>query len=71
MFVERCISSYKSYDLIKDNNRASLSRETMNDYLMVRVNMPELASFYIRRAVIKFLQQKSRRPPSVDIIKYK
>jgi len=51
MFVERCISSY---DLIKDDDRASLSRGTMNDYLMMRVNMPELASFDMRRAVIKF-----------------
>ena len=68
MFVERCISSY---DLIKDDDRASLSRETMNDYLMVRVNIPKLASFDMRRAVIKFLRQKNRRPHSVDIIKYK
>ena len=68
MFVERCISSY---DLIKDDDRASLSRDTMNDYLMVRVNMPVLASFDMRRAVIKYLKQKDRRPHFVDIAKYK
>ena len=68
MFVERCISSY---DLIKDDDRASISRDTMNDYMMVRINMPVLANFDMCRAVMKYLREKDRRPHSVDIVKYK
>ena len=68
MFVERCISCY---DLIKDDDRSSLSRETMNDYLMVKINMPPLINFDMRRAVLKYLNKKERHPHAVNMPKYK
>ena len=68
MFVERCISCY---DLIKDDDRSSLSRETMNDYLIVKINMPPLSNFDMRRAVMKYLNKKERRPHIVNVTKYK
>ena len=68
MFVERCISTY---DLIKDDDRSSLSRDTMNDYMMVRLNMPPLVNFGICRAVLNFLKKEDRRPHPVNMEKYK
>ena len=59
MFVERCISCY---DLIKDDDRSSLSQETMNDYLMVKINMPPLINFDMSRAVLKYLNKKRMAP---------
>ena len=37
MFVESVISAY---DLIKSKDRANLSQKTLNDYLMIKLNMP-------------------------------
>ena len=68
MFVERCISCY---DLMKDDDRSSLSRETVNDYLMVKINMPPLINFDMRRAVLKYLNKKERHPHRVNMSKYK
>lgn len=68
MFVERCISCY---DLIKDDDHSSLSRETMNDYLMVKINMPPLISFDMRITVMKYLNKKERHPHAVNMSKYK
>ena len=68
MFVESCISSY---DLIKDDDRSNLSRSTMNGYLMVRLNMPPLVCFDIRKAALNFLKRKNRRPHTIKMDKFK
>ena len=59
MFVESAISAY---DLIKSDDRASLKRDTLNDYLIVKLNMPPLASIDLRPAVYNFLKDKDRSP---------
>ena len=68
MFVESCISSC---DLIKDDDRSSLSRSTMNDYMIVRLNMPPLVDFDIRKAALQFLKWKKRRPHDINMRKFK
>ena len=71
MFVERCISVY---DLMKTEDRSSLQRSTLNDYMIVKLNMPPLAEFDIRKAVNKFLKAKVQRRPQTnfgDAVKFK
>jgi hypothetical protein len=59
MFLESAISTY---DLIKSDDRSSLKRETLNDYLMINLNMPPLTSIDLQPAVFKFVHDKNRRP---------
>ena len=56
--VERLI---RSYSLIKTIDRASLSAETLKCYLYIRHNMPVLAKFDPRPAVLLWLTDKDRR----------
>jgi len=55
---ERLISAY---NLLKSIHRASLSRQTISDYLYIHVNMPTLCNFDPRPAVLKWLSDKNRR----------
>ena len=57
MFVEQAISCY---DLIKDDDRASLSRSTINDYMTVKVNMPTVSQFDIRKALAVWTRRDHR-----------
>lgn len=59
MYVERCISAY---DLIKSDDRSSLQRDTLNDYMIVKMNMPPVADYDLRKATTKFMKAKNRRP---------
>ena len=43
----------------------------MNDYLMVKINMPPLINFDMRRAVFKYLNKKEPHPHPVNMSKYK
>ena len=56
--VERLVSAYNSY---KDAERSSMSPDTLDAYLNIRLNMPPLADFDVRPAVLEWLQTKSRR----------
>ena len=55
---ERLISAY---NLLKTNSRSSLERDTITDYLYVRINMPPLVEFDPRPAVLHWLTDKKRR----------
>lgn len=59
MYIERCISAY---DLIKSDDRSSLQRDTLNDYTIVKMNMPSVADYDLRKATTKFMKTKNRRP---------
>ena len=55
---ERLISAYNR---VKSLDRASLSRQTISDYLYINVNMPPLCNFDPRAAVLKWFSDKDRR----------
>ena len=55
---ERLISAYNR---LKSLDRASLSRQTISDYLHINVNMPPLGNFDARAAVLKWFSDKHRR----------
>ena len=59
MFVESAISAY---DLIKSDDRSSLKRETLNDYMTIKLNMPPVTSIDLHPVVVAFLKDKDRRP---------
>lgn len=59
MYIERCISAY---DLIKSDDRSSLQRDTLNDYTIVKMNMPSVADYDLRKATTKFMKAKNCRP---------
>ena len=59
MDVERLISSY---NLIKSTDRSSLSGDTLQDYLVVRHNMPCTAKFDARQAVEVWISRAQRKP---------
>ena len=59
MDVERIVSSY---NLIKSTDRASLSGDTVQDYLVVRHNMPLVAKFDVRPATEEWITRRERRP---------
>ena len=59
MDVERLISSY---NLIKSTDRSSLTGETLQDYLVVRHNMPCTATFDVRQAVEEWTRRTQRKP---------
>lgn len=59
MYIERCISAYY---LIKSDDRSSLQRDTLNDYMIVNMNMPSVADYDLRKATTKFMKAKNRRP---------
>ena len=57
--VERIVSSY---NLIKSTDRSSLSGDTVQDYLVVRHNMPPVAKFDVRSATEEWITRRERRP---------
>ena len=59
MDVERLISSY---NLIKSTDYSSLSGDTLQDYLVVRHNMPCTAKFDARQAVEVWISRAQRKP---------
>ena len=59
MDVERLVSSY---NLIKSTDRSSLSGDTLQDYLVVRHNMPCTAKFDVREAVDVWMSRAQRKP---------
>ena len=65
--VERLISAHNR---LKSVDRTSLSGDTLNDYLHVMFNMPDLAHYNAWPAVNLWLTEKDRRewtkPPSKD-----
>ena len=63
MYVERLVSSH---NLIKSETRASMDRETLNDYLTVKESMGSLAAFDARRTIAKWMSLKQCRPKTND-----
>lgn len=63
MYVERLVSSH---NLIKSETRASMDRETLNDYLTVKESMGPLAAFDARRTIAKWMSLKQCRPKTND-----
>jgi len=63
MYVERLVSSH---NLIKSETRASMDRETLNDYLTVKESMGPLAAFDARHTIAKWMSLKQRRPKTDD-----
>ena len=59
MFVE---SAFLAYNLIKSDDRSSLKRETLNDYMTIKFNMPTVKSIDLRSVVVAFLNDKDRLP---------
>jgi len=55
---ERLISAYNR---LKTDARSTLECETINDYLYILLNMPPLAQYDPRPAVLYWLQDKQRR----------
>ena len=64
--VERLI---KSYNVLKTDERSNLSSETLMNYLYIRHNMPVVAEFDARPAVLNCLKDKERR--TVETKKHK
>lgn len=60
--VERCVSAN---NLLKTNQRSSLSLETENKYLYINFNMPSLEKWCPRPAIRKWLSEKNRRNPHI------
>ena len=58
-----CEPLVSAYNLLKTNSRSSLERDTIADYLYVRINMPPLVEFDPRPAVLHWLTDKKRRVP--------
>jgi len=63
MYVERLVNSH---NLIKSETRASMDRETLNDYLTVKESMGPLAAFDARHTIAKWMSLKQRRPKTDD-----
>jgi hypothetical protein len=61
--VERLISAY---NLLKDDDRSSLSATTIDAYLHVHINAPPLVNYDCRPAVNAWMNQASRRPHPVE-----
>ena len=59
MDVERIVSSY---NLVKSTDRSSLSGDTVQDYFVVRHNMPPVAKFDVRSAAEEWMTRRERRP---------
>ena len=59
MYIECCISAY---DLIKSDDRSSLQRDTLNDYMIVKMNMPPVADYDLQKATTKLMKAKNRWP---------
>ncbi len=67
MYVERAISAY---DLLKTDDRSSLQRECLNDYLHVKLNMPPVADYDPRPAIQRWWTDVRRRPNQTPTGKY-
>jgi hypothetical protein len=63
MDVERCISAYNE---LKDTDRTSLKACTIQNYLYVKMNMPPLACYDVRPAVLHWMKLKDRRPHDIS-----
>ena len=63
MYVERLVSSH---NLIKSDMRASMSRGTLNDYLIVKESMGALTTFDPRPSIARWLTKKHRRPKTSE-----
>jgi len=50
MYVERLVSAH---NLIKSDMRVSTSRETLNDYLIVRESVGALSTLETRRSIAR------------------
>ena len=57
--VERLVSAY---NLFEDDDRCSLSAQTMDAYLHIHVNMPVLADFDPRPTLLSWMKKSDRRP---------
>ena len=56
--VERLI---RSYNIIKTEDRSSMTGDTLKHYLYIRQNMPVVSNFDPRPALIMWLNDKERR----------
>jgi len=59
-----CQRLISAYNRLKSDVRSPLDCETISDYLYVFVNMPPLAQYDPRPAVLYWLQDKQRRHKS-------
>ena len=50
------------YDLIKSDDRPSLKRESLNDYMTIKLNMQPVTSIDLHPVVVAFLKDKDKRP---------
>jgi len=48
--------------IIKSDDRSSLQRDTLNDYMIAKMNMPPVAENDLRKATTKFMKAKNCRP---------
>ena len=57
------------YDLIKSDDRSSLQRTTLNDYMIVQ--MRPVANYDLRKPTVKFIKAKNHRPQQHFTTKFK
>ena len=65
MFVERLVSAHS---IIKSGMRASMSRETLNDYVTVKESMDAVSTFDPRHSIAQCLTLRQRRPKTSDSV---
>ena len=59
---ERLVSAYNLFKNDVDDDRCSLSAETIDAYLHIHVNMPVLADYDPRPALLLWMKKSDRRP---------
>jgi len=55
-------------NLIKSDMRASMSRETLNDYFTVKESMDAVSTFDPRHSIAKCLTLRQRRPKTSESV---
>jgi hypothetical protein len=65
MFAERLVSAH---NIVKSDLRSSLSRSTWNDYIFISTSMPPTAKFDPRPTIIRWFENKNRRPKSSNTL---
>jgi len=65
MYVEQPVSAH---NLIKSDMRASMSRETLNDYLIVKESKGAVSTFDPRPSIAKWLTLRQRRPTTSESV---
>jgi len=65
MYVERLLSAN---DLIKSDMQASMSRETLNDCLIVKESVAAFSTFDPRPSIAKWLTLRQRRPRTSESV---